>query len=154
MSIPLPPDDWHELVDFPSKTWPAQQPLARIHRQEFGRFRILPQPEIDRRVLATIYLPSDVVLADMTHPTVLGMFGMTAEASAGETATAYSVTQQWASRLRAAQLAGVRADVGGNGMTPHQSRTAGSACCPSGRVSRIWSTPIRPSRKAIRPPVR
>lgn len=60
----------------------------------FGRFRLLPQREIDRRVLATIYLTSDIQLADMTHPTVLGLFGLTAEASTGETTNAYPRTQQ------------------------------------------------------------
>ena len=33
-------------------------------------------------------------------------------------------------------------------------RTAGSVVRPPGRTSRIWSTPIRPSRKAIAPPTR
>lgn len=52
----------------------------------FGRLRVLPQREIDHRVLATIYLASDVRLADMTHASVVGRFGLTAEASTGESA--------------------------------------------------------------------
>lgn len=145
MSVPLPPDRT-ELELFPSLTWRAHQPLARIHRQDvgslffgtdqdsrwnppqpgsdwgtcymsthpigaalevFGRLSVLPQREIDQRVLATIYLASDVRLADMTHPSIVGRFGLTAEASTGEEGTTYPYTQLWASRLREAGFAGV-----------------------------------------------
>ena len=146
MSVPAPPVDAAELEDFPSMTWRAHQPLARIHRQEFGslyfgsdqdgrwnppepgsewgtcymstrpvgaalevfgRLSVLPQRELDRRVLATIYMASDLRLADMTHPSVVGRFGLTAEASAGEESTTYPGTQRWALRLREAGFAGV-----------------------------------------------
>ena len=43
---------------------------------------------------------------------------------------------------------------GGRGSAPHHGRTSGSVCAPPGRTIRIWSTPIRPSRKAIDPPTR
>src|SRR5688572_3878344 len=98
----MPPAARDALDDFPAITWGAHQPLARIHRQEFGsmffgtdqdsrwnppepgsdwgtcylsthpigaalevfgRLSVLPDREIDRRVLATIYLASDVRLA-------------------------------------------------------------------------------------------
>lgn len=73
----------------------------------FGRLRVLPQREIDHRVLATIYLASDVRLADMTHASVVGRFGLTAEASTGEAHSTYPRTQLWALRLREAGFAGV-----------------------------------------------
>lgn len=73
----------------------------------FGRLRKLPQREIDRRVMATIYLASDVRLADMTDASVVGRFGLTAEVSAGAADTAYSRTQQWGLRLREAGFGGV-----------------------------------------------
>lgn len=47
----------------------------------FGRLSLLPQREIDDRVLATIYLASDLRLADMTHPSVLGRFGLSDRAA-------------------------------------------------------------------------
>lgn len=146
MNLPVPPRDSGELDDFPILTWKAHQPLARIHRQEFGsiffgtdqdgrwnppdpdsdwgtcylsthplgaalevfgRLRVLPQREVDRRVVATIYLASDVRLADMTHPSVVGRFGLTAEASAGAEGETYPRTQQWALRLREAGFGGI-----------------------------------------------
>jgi hypothetical protein len=146
VSLPAPPGGSTALEDFPSLTWMAHQPLARIHRQElgsmffgtdqdgrwnppspgsdwgtcyvsthplgaalevFGRLRVLPQREIDRRVLARIYLSSDVLLADMTHPSVVGRFGLTAEASTGAGTTTYPQTQQWALRLREAGFGGI-----------------------------------------------
>ena len=57
--------------------------------------------------MATIYLASDVRLADMTHPSVVGRFGLTAEASAGAEDTTYPRTQQWALRLREAGFGGI-----------------------------------------------
>ena len=36
----------------------------------------------------------------------------------------------------------------------HRVRTGGRVCAAPGRTIRIWSTPIRPSRKAIAPPTR
>ena len=36
----------------------------------------------------------------------------------------------------------------------HHERTAGRVCGAPGRTARIWSTPIRPSRKARAPPTR
>lgn len=146
MSIPGPPASPAELGTFPPLIWKAHQPLARIHRLEFGsvcfgadqdgrwnppetgsdwgtcymsthpigaaleifgRLLVLPQREIDRRVLATIYLTSDVRLADMTHPSVIGRFGLTAEASTGAEGTTYPRTQRWAMRLREAGFAGI-----------------------------------------------
>lgn len=73
----------------------------------FGRFRFLPQREIDRRVLATVYLTSDVRLADMTDASVLGRYGLTAEASTGTEETTYPCTQRWALRLQEAGFGGV-----------------------------------------------
>lgn len=146
MSLPMPPAKAAYLVDFPVRIWGSHQPLARIHRQEFGsmyfgtdqdgrwnppeagsdwgtcylstdqigaalevfgRFSVLPQSEIDRRVLATVYLGSDVRLADMTHASVVGRFGLTAEISAGAASTSYDCAQQWAARLREAGFGGV-----------------------------------------------
>ncbi len=146
MSVPAPPPNAAELDDFPSYVWRAHQPLARVHRQEFGslyfgtdqdgrwnppepgtdwgtcymsthpvgaalevfgRLTYLPQRELDARVVATIFVQSDLRLADMTHPSVIGRFGLTAEASTGEESTTYPRTQQWALRLREAGFSGV-----------------------------------------------
>lgn len=49
-------------------------------------------------VLASAYLPSDVRLADFTHPQVLGRYGLTGAVSAGTDAV-YPVTQAWVARL-------------------------------------------------------
>lgn len=43
----------------------------------------------------------------MTHPSVVGRFGLTAEASIGADTTTYRRTQQWARRLREAGFAGI-----------------------------------------------
>jgi hypothetical protein len=36
VSVPVPPADPNAVRDFPSITWGAHQPLARVHRHEFG----------------------------------------------------------------------------------------------------------------------
>lgn len=145
MSLPPPPRS-AVLEDFPSLVWRAHQPLARIHRHEFGslfygadqdgrwnppvagsdwgtcyvstspmgaalevfgRLRTLRQRHLDERVLATIYVASDLRLADMTHPSIVGRYGLTAEASVGEAGGTYLRTQAWAERLRDAGFGGV-----------------------------------------------
>lgn len=73
----------------------------------FGRLSYLPQREIDDRVLATMFMESDLRLADMTHPSVVGRFGLTAEVSTGEETATYPRTQLWALRLREAGFSGV-----------------------------------------------
>jgi hypothetical protein len=91
MSIPVPPAHPDELEDFPALTWKAHQPLARIHRQEFVSVFFgadqderwnPPEPDSD---WGTCYL---------THPSVVGRFGLTAEASTGAEDSAYPRTQQ------------------------------------------------------------
>lgn len=96
---PRPGTDW-------GTCYASTSPLGAA-LEVFGRFRMLPQRELDRRVLATIYLASDVRLADMTHPSILGRFGLTAEASASEEEHTYPITQQWALRLREAGFGGI-----------------------------------------------
>lgn len=83
----------------------STQPLGAA-LEVFGRFAIIKQAEFDLRVLATVYLSSDVRLADVTAPRALG-FGLTAEASAGDDHSTYPITQAWAARLRDAGFAGI-----------------------------------------------
>lgn len=70
----------------------------------FSRIQPITRQHIDERVLAHVYLPSDVVLADVTHPAVLGRWSLTAEIN---TTANYSVSQAWASSWEAAGFGGV-----------------------------------------------
>jgi hypothetical protein len=72
-----------------------------------GRLLVIPQREIDRRVLASVFLGSDLRLADMTHPSILGAHGLTAEVSAGDPVSTYPLTQRWAERLQQAGFSGI-----------------------------------------------
>ena len=70
----------------------------------FGRMQHITRRDIDERVLAHVYLPSDVVLADVTHPAVLGQWALTGEIN---TTRDYEVCQAWASCWEAAGFGGV-----------------------------------------------
>ena len=146
MSLPRPPEDWRDLVDFPPRIWRANVPLYRVHRttygtmhfatdqdsrwnppddnspwgtcylstdplgaalEVFGSLAFVKQRDLDARVEATVYVPSDIKLADMTHASIVGRFGLTAEASAGDEVSTYPITQAWAEQLREAGFSGV-----------------------------------------------
>ena len=147
MRTPPPPEDPNVLTrEFPTFTWPAQQPLSRVHRVEhdtayfatgqdgrfnpplpeagfgtlylsshprgafvetLGRFRYISQAMINERVLAEVYMSSDLRLADLTNPQVLGKFGISNDLSMGNEDDAYALAQQWALRLWQAGFSGL-----------------------------------------------
>jgi RES domain-containing protein len=72
----------------------------------FGRFRVITRAQLDERVLAEVWLPSDVHLADLNHPSVAGRYGITNELSMGGESV-YPVAQRWASALWQAGFGGI-----------------------------------------------
>lgn len=52
-------------------TWYLATHPRSAFAEVFGRSRIIDRAQIDGRVLAQVFLPSDLRLADLTHPTVL-----------------------------------------------------------------------------------
>jgi RES domain-containing protein len=72
----------------------------------FGRLRMITRAQLDERVLAEVWLPSDVRLADLTHPSVVGRYGITNELSMGGESV-YPVAQRWATALWQAGFSGV-----------------------------------------------
>ena len=75
--------------------------------ETLGRFRYISQAMINERVLAEVYMPSDLRLADLTNPQVLGKFGISNDLSMGNEADAYALAQQWALRLWQAGFSGL-----------------------------------------------
>jgi RES domain len=84
----------------------SNHPLGSF-AEVFGRFRIIDRGAVDARVLSQVYLPSDALLANLTHATVLGLFGITNELSTGDEVGTYPFSQRWAERFHEAGFAGV-----------------------------------------------
>jgi hypothetical protein len=76
--------------------------------ETFGRIRPVLQRHVDERVLTQVFLVSDTRIADMTNPSILGMYGLTAEIGIGGDEHTYEITQRWAEALFAAGFGGVR----------------------------------------------
>lgn len=182
MRTPPPPEDPDVLTrEFPTFTWPAQQPLSRVHRVEhdtayfatgqdgrfnppppeagfgtlylsshprgafvetLGRFRYISQAMINERVLAEVYMSSDLRLADLTNPQVLGKFGISNDLTMGNEDDAYALAQQWALRLWQAGFSrlyyGARRDV------ELQSRRAAVLHCSANPGTRARAASCRP----------
>jgi len=60
----------------------ATQPLG-WYVETFGRLGMIPRAALDARVLTTALTPVGVRLADMTNPTILGDYRLTAEIGTG-----------------------------------------------------------------------
>ena len=89
-------------------TWYLSTHRAGAFVEVFGRFgRVITRALIDERVLAQVWLPSDVRLADLTHPTVLGRYGITNELSTGGESI-YPLAQKWATALWVAGFSGIQ----------------------------------------------
>jgi len=87
-------------------TWYLSTHPRGAFAEVFGRFRTITTRMLDDRVLASVYLPSDLRLADLTAPELLGSWGLTGAMSAG-TDTVYPVTQAWPPGVVDAGFAGV-----------------------------------------------
>lgn len=70
----------------------------------FGRFKVLAQRLIDERSLSELTLTRALRLADVTHKSVIGRFGIAGDLSTG---TDYREPQQWALRWSQAGFDGV-----------------------------------------------
>lgn len=79
------------------------EPLS-AYVEVFGRLRVVPQDEVDRRRLSELSVAHTVDIADLTDRTVLGEFGITAAHSTG---TDYQPAQEVASNLFDAGFDGV-----------------------------------------------
>jgi hypothetical protein len=79
------------------------EPLSS-YVEVFGRFRAVPQAEIDQRRLSELSIVRSIDVADLTNRTVLGDFGITAAHSTG---TDYGPAQELASHLFDAGFDGV-----------------------------------------------
>jgi hypothetical protein len=87
-------------------TWYLSTHQKGAFVEVFGRFRMILRSQIDARVIAEVWLPSDVRLADLTHPSVLGRFGVTNELSTGGD-DVYPISQSWAHALWQAGFGGI-----------------------------------------------
>jgi RES domain-containing protein len=72
----------------------------------FGRLGMITRAQLDERVLAEVWLPSDVRLADLTHPLAGGTYGLNNELSMGSESV-YPVAQRWATALWQAGFSGI-----------------------------------------------
>lgn len=88
-------------------TWYLSSHPTGAFVEVFGRTRTVRAEDIDDRTLTQVYLPSDVRLADFTHPSIVGRYGITNELSAGNPESTYPVTQQWAKALQRLGFAGI-----------------------------------------------
>jgi hypothetical protein len=73
----------------------------------FGRAPTIVQSDIDDRVMTSLYLPSDLRLANFTHSSIVGRFGITNELSTGSPAPTYPAAQQWAATLQRLGFSGI-----------------------------------------------
>lgn len=80
------------------------EPLAS-YVEVFGRFRAVPKMELDLRVISQFDVQRDLKFADLTHRTVLGDFGVTADYSTGPD---YGPAQELAANLYDAGFDGIR----------------------------------------------
>jgi hypothetical protein len=82
--------------------------------ETFGRIGTVSQRQVDQRAVSAASVSSDLRLADMTAPTILGDWGLTADVGCGPD---YGPTQRWAERLYQANFHGIwyraRHDLGG-----------------------------------------
>lgn len=78
-------------------------PLAS-YVEVFGRIRLVPQAEIDRRRHSELHVTRPIAVADLTDRSVLGAFGVTAAHSTG---TDYTPAQDLSAHLFDAGLDGI-----------------------------------------------
>lgn len=82
----------------------GREPLTS-YVEIFGRFKAVPQVEIDRRVLSQINVQVSMRCGDLTNRMVLGRFGLDAAISTG---TNYQPAQEVAAQLYAVGFDGIR----------------------------------------------
>lgn len=87
-------------------TWYLSTHRLGAFIEVFGRSAVVTRRQVNERVLAQVFLPSDLRLADLTNPAVVGQFGITNELSASGTLL-YPLAQRWATALWQAGFSGV-----------------------------------------------
>lgn len=87
-------------------TWYLSSHPRGAFVEVFGRFQVITRAQVNERVLASVHPPSDLRLANLTDPTVVGRFGLTNELSVGGE-DVYPIAQRWSAALRQAGFGGV-----------------------------------------------
>jgi RES domain-containing protein len=72
-----------------------------------GRVRVITETDVYRRSVTAFRAAVDLEVANFSDPSIVGRYGLTATASAGNVYT-YPMCQQWAAALRSAGLDGIR----------------------------------------------